>query len=202
MRFWGLDWKRPSVYLSNDDMGDMMKLPIDRAQRHIVLHPFAGLGDHYAMPLERYEPLCKALTGLGYQILVIGANYIRANATNPGDGCMGGNQENRETWTLDMPGVHNLVDKLNGRTATSLIEHADGFIGSHSCWANAAWSFAIPTVVLFPSEPWVMDTGGDPNLWAVREKRAQDMVVLKANCGSTDTMTELIRLHFEKLMKK
>lgn len=138
--FEGLDYKKPQIYLNKEEK--IQVETIKNAGKYIVIHPFAGLRDRIAFPIEKYPGLIDEIIDTGYNVIVIGGSYTRINRD--------GQEEVIEILEYSRKGLFNLVGNTNARVATRLIQDASGFIGTHSCYILVASIEKIRSILIAP----------------------------------------------------
>ena len=138
--FSGLEYKKPEVYLKKEE--EVQVETIKNAGKYMVIHPFAGLKDRIAFPIEKYPALIDEIIDTGCNVIVIGGSYARINRD--------GKEEVNEVFDYSRKGLFNLVGNTNARVATRLIQSASGFIGTHSCYILVASIEKIRSILIAP----------------------------------------------------
>jgi len=139
----------PEFYLDEEDK--KIYDSIVSKGRYIFVHPFAIRA---ALPLEEFIPMFDRLIDEhGFNIVVIGASHTRTarkGAIGPHD--PGGKLFVKEELTYERPGLFNLANKCNVRTAMQLCATADRFLGHCSCYNIVAWIKGIKSFIFSPPD--------------------------------------------------
>jgi len=150
--------KNPELYLGEEDREIVNE--ILSAGEYIFIHPFAGLKDRQALPIEEYPSLIDSLIDKsGYNVVVIGGTHQRRNQKRSFD--------MPEEFDYERPGLFNLVNRTNARVAVKLSQNAHSFIGCWSAYACAHWIIKKKTTVIIKSKaaPNVRKKFGEGQRW-------------------------------------
>jgi ADP-heptose:LPS heptosyltransferase len=118
---------KPQIYLSENDKKFVNQIK-NQANKYIAIHPFSAMPASAAhgrttMAADKYMPIIEGLGKRGYSVVVLGKT--RPNMA--------------EVFDFEADNMINLVNETNVRTALALVNDADGFIGTNSCFMCLAW---------------------------------------------------------------
>lgn len=111
---------------------------------YTAVHPFnsAGTGitaQHFEIPTD-YNRIIGQIINAGYNLAQIGHDWTH----NPT-----GNLQ-KEEFLYDHPNFINLVNKFNLRQMVRLVQGAEKFLGTSSCWTVVATLNGLPSFMILP----------------------------------------------------
>ncbi len=136
----GLNPENLKLYLSGQDRKEINKI-VRQPGPYVAIHPFSGLGPRTVLPPEEYPKLIDELIDEhGFRVVVLGGNHIRYGQKTK--------KPYEEIFDYQRDGLYNMVNQTNGRVSVELARKCSRFIGTWSCYANAAWVAQRRSVVI------------------------------------------------------
>lgn len=158
-------WVRPEIALTTQER----KLA-DGLGSFVAVHPFAGTANRAWADRLDLERMVDVLCDAGLTVVMLGGSSVRT----AGKGKVTVEHLN-DVFTMERPGLVNLVNRYGVRLQAHLAARAQRFIGSFSCYHCAAFACDVPSLVLAPADFRGFFSAGHP-VYGVMAARQQTRI--------------------------